>query len=553
MWLLPALLALLACLFATASYAFGPPRPATEIAQVVSMQEASQAGLVQLQGKGGYSGDQVAVDLTGARIPGAPVQVTVRIELFGTAPGGGAWPASKALELKQAVETKLAGLMGSDGTPVDVQLDVKVRSGTAPTGGDPGYHQIQLFDWPARTQTNWSRPNGDGPRVGEFGANEDASLWSHEVLHMMGLPDRYLAKEPVLEVGDQKYPLPKYSGDGSMASLDAWWDSVLAEQKRLEAELGQKGDVQPSVPPGHENDIMANSRNPDAGVLESDIDNLVAGAGVLLEAKPGDLLLNKDPEAQNFGTGAPLELFAPRGKAAHVDGLYVFCIDFELHIPDLGARFDVLGPAADQPEPQLEALQAVLEEIALHQDPEAPDAPLGAQSAVWSITEGDPLWLFDESQAFLDAAGILYDQSFFADTPHFANPNAGGATTAGVTRSGLLPPIDAILGPPPPGSEPAEPQLLVVKLLADVLPAKRPFDLGLDVVMDQAPDGVRISLERRKRRRWLEVFSAEVGVHAGANHLELPIQALKRGKYRLRVTASSGAFEKTIKAKRRRL
>ena len=452
-----AFLALLACPFATASAAFGPARPPTEIAQVVSMQEAAQAGLVNLEGKGGYSGDQVAVDLTGARIPGAPVQVTVRIELFGAAPGGGAWPASKALELKQAVEAKLAGLMGSDGTPVDVQLDVKVRQGTAPTGGDPGYHQIQLFDWPAATQTNWSRPNGDGPRIGEFGANETANLWSHEVLHLMGLPDRYLPKEPVLEVGDQKYPLPKYSGDGSMASLDAWWESVLAEEKRLEGELGQDGDVQPSIPPGHENDIMANSRNPAAGVIESDIDDLIARAGVLLEAKPGDLLLDKDAEAQNFGTGAPLELFAPRGKTAHVDGLYVFCIDLDLHIPDLGVRFDVLGPAADQPEPQLTALQALLEEVALHQEPEDPAPPPGAQSAVWSITEGDSFLLYDESLAFLEAAGIVYDESFFADTPHFSNPNAGGATTLGVTRSGLLPPIDAILGPPPPEASPPSP------------------------------------------------------------------------------------------------
>ncbi|HLM49622.1 MAG TPA: hypothetical protein VK279_03675 [Solirubrobacteraceae bacterium] len=65
---------------APAASADAAPLPPTEIAQEVSLPQAAQARIVALNSKGGFGGDRMRVDLTGARIPGAPVTVRLRME-----------------------------------------------------------------------------------------------------------------------------------------------------------------------------------------------------------------------------------------------------------------------------------------------------------------------------------------------------------------------------------------------------------------------------------------------------------------------------------------
>jgi hypothetical protein len=114
--------------------------------QIASLQQAAQAGLVQLTPKGDFFGDSVAVDLKGARIPGHPVRITVRIEFLGAQPNGQPFPASTAQTIAKAIENRIGTMKASDGSTVTLDVDVRLRTGTNPeSGGTPGYHQIELF------------------------------------------------------------------------------------------------------------------------------------------------------------------------------------------------------------------------------------------------------------------------------------------------------------------------------------------------------------------------------------------------------------------------
>src|ERR1700712_1696181 len=121
----------IAVLPAAAARADVPVLP-VEIAQPVNLSQAAQAGVVHLSSKGGFGGDVVAVDVDGARIPQAPVSVTIHMEFSGVDAAGNPWPASKGAAIAAEIEQRLAGLKGSDGTPVTVDVVPSTRLPTDP-------------------------------------------------------------------------------------------------------------------------------------------------------------------------------------------------------------------------------------------------------------------------------------------------------------------------------------------------------------------------------------------------------------------------------------
>jgi hypothetical protein len=531
--------------------AFAQPAPpsATEIAQVVTLQDAARAGIVDLTAKGGISGDQVAVELEGVRIPNAPVVITFRIEIFGRDANGAPWPPSKAAEIAAAVQNRLQGLKAPDGTPIDVSLDIRVRDGTSADGGTAGYHQIDLIDVPSGQLANFTSPTPLGvARTGEWGANEPAGRWAHEVLHLANLPDRYKPLAPTYDVGGVKYPLPAYEGDGSAASKAAWVEKVLfPAADALEAQYG-RGEIKPGIPAGHENDIMADATNPNAGVLPEDLQRLVDQAGVRVHAAPGDALLNKDGAEQNFGVGYPLDLFAPRGETTRVEGLYVYCMDLTRDGPARGQRFDVLGPVGEVGGVQAAALQRLLEVVATHQDPSLPTPPLGAQLAVWTIT--DALEPTPAEQAYLDEAGIVWDFATFFQTPHLPNPNAGGAATAAVTLTEVRPPISVVTGPSPVPPEELErsPRLVTATVTPAPVRVRQPATLA--VLVEDGADRLTIAVDRRKGKRWRAVGDAlQIGAPVGLSVVELPPFA-KKGAYRVRIEGVVDRLDRPFKVKK---
>jgi hypothetical protein len=259
----------------------------------------------------------VAVDLDGARLPGKAVVARVRIQFWGSAADGQPLTADRAAAIAAAIEGQLSGLAGSDGTPFSVDVIPSVRGADDPAA--PGFHQIDLkyVAPPARLSSvvNDDASGPSGARTGEWWAGASVVTWAHETMHLLGFPDRYLGTQPDLLVDGKRYPLPRFTGDKSnKAQLDAWFKKVLDAEAALEAKLGKPGELVAGVPPGHENDILANTSNPNATVLQSDVDDMIARAGVHLSALPGDLVANKDGSQQNLGVGAPLTCL-PRAAA----------------------------------------------------------------------------------------------------------------------------------------------------------------------------------------------------------------------------------------------
>jgi hypothetical protein len=354
----------------------------------------------------------------------------------------------------------------------------------------------------------------------------------------------------VYVVGGVQYPLPAYTGDKSeLAAKNAWVEKVLFPAiEALEAQHG-RGEIRPGVPPGYENDILAAYLNPNSTVSPEDLQTLVDQAGVRLTVEPGDVIVNKDENYQNFGVGRALGLYAARGETVRVEGLWVFCIDLFANGPNEGQIFDVLGPVAALPYPQLPALGQLLEYLAL-QDPSDPEALQTGQHAVWSLTDGNPPQ--PDVQAVLTAAGVEFDETFFAFTPHFDNPNAAGATTAGVTETDVLPPIPATLGPPPTPPDDAEqpPRLGAAVVAPAIVRVRRPATLA--VLVEESADRLTITLERRKGKRWLPVGDVlERDAPVGLATIALPSLA-KKGAYRVRVSGLVDTLETRFKVKKGR-
>lgn len=551
-------IALCALLLPATARADDPLPPATEISQPLSLQQAGAAGIVDLRPKGGFGGDSVAVDLTGARVRGAPVTATVRIEFLGTQKDGTPWPQSKADEIADAINRRLAGSKSSDGTPFTVEVVARVRAGSDPvTGGTPGYHQIVLEDRPRASDASMvsGAPFGpNGEKSGNWGVNEVATTLAHETGHLLGIGDRYSARKPEWIGPDgQHVKLPEFRGDSKdPKALDTWWRSVVRDSDALDARFG-RGDIQPGIPKGGENDIMADGTGADHNkpIIPSDVDRMIANAGVRLRADPGDVLANKNAEDQNLVVGAPLDMYAPKGGTSHRDGLWAYCTDLHRHVPKTEGRFDVLGSAASLAAagyPQYAALQRVAEEVSRRQlaDPSlGASGPAGANDAIWAVTDGAPT-LSDEGTAILAAAGVAADDPSFSSSPHFNDPNAAGPTTAAVTPTGVLPAVAADRTPPTLAAGLALPaaRLGYLKLSSSRVRANRRTALTLRSLQDGSATRWSVTLLRRGKplARGGTLPGLTIPTGPDLNVIRLP--RLKRGRYTLLLSGAGGAVHR---------
>jgi hypothetical protein len=270
-------------------------------------------------------------------------------------------------------------------------------------------------------------------------------------------------------------------------------------------------------------------------LLTSDVNAFVAQAGVHLHADPGDLLANKDPDQQNLGVGAPLDMFARRRGKAHRDGLWAYCLDHARHNPEAGGGLDVLGPAASLPGANMAQLQSVLEVVGRHQA-ELASNPLRAQEAIWVVTDAAD-GLVTDPQSLLAEAGVAGP---LVGTSHFVDPNAGSPDTAAVSTTAVIPAPRTVAEAPPV----LVPRIDQVRLLTTRIRAGRTNRVRLALSIGVTGGRLRVVVQKRAGGGFRTVgrFPAR-RVKIGDSFPGLQFPALAAGAYRLRITTGSSRLD----------
>ena len=497
-----------------------PGQSGTTFAREVSLKQAAQLGIVKLTAKGGFGGDDMAVDAQYKDVP-LPTVVRPNIEVVSDQEG-------IDIQLEAQVEKQLAGYtIGKGkltGQPVKFDLNVVRRSPGEPAR--PCFHQLRISSDPGTRDYVQIDENADLSHIlgsGELNG-KDTSAWTHEVLHLSGLEDRY---DDIFwpSSGEDAYLLPRRGME-----LDAAIKYLQGKGVKTTS-----GAIQSIHQKGWKGNIM------DLGdkLFQADLQKFakLGQDRIVVHSEPGDLLLNKDPGEQNLVNGAALDLILEKGDPpVHVDGMVVYCADLDRGVPDEGAVYDVLGPAAEQPDPAMEALARVMKVVA-HRQPGVLRPTPGAQSAIWRITD-DGAASTQAAQEILAEAGIPPDADY--DAPHFNNPNSGSPNTAAVTPDSVLPPLE--LGPPPPLLKPLKPKLRSVSVRPKRVRPRRKAIVSVRLKLAKGlGDRVALSLERRKGRRFKRVRKlGSDQVPDDVSTVTLLLPKLRAGSYRVQAKASRG-------------
>ena len=520
----------------------GPPPP-VQITRNLSLPEAARAGVVQLTPKGGFEGDDVALELNGKQVK-APITVSLHLEF--------SWESGHSEQeqehlrdtlprLEQRAENELNKLhyKTPKGEPINFDFDYKFRPPGQPA--DPSYDQVKVIDPkkdlpepdPDRRAEveGLGVPNTDTVVDGTFPKGSlQPSILAHESLHFIGLDDRYT---DVYTYKGREVALP----ERGMSPKDLA-DFLKAQKPPIPPPPA--GNVEAKDSPGTGRcDIMGSGSNLACRkISKRDLKWIESQAGVQVEAKPGELLLNKTAEDQNLAVAYPTRVIAPRGGTTVAPGVAGFCIDHHKSIPATGAM-DV-GPSTSAL-PGYSGVERLLNTNAELQ-PSLGVVLGGLQVALWNQTDGtqfaedfaEPQEVA-EARALMARAGVAENTNPNNVLQHLADPNAAAAATGAVDASGaIMPPIPSEAVPPPPAISARS-----VVLVPNKVGAHGTARTSLVVGIGGEVSGLALKLQRRAGHHWKAVKSLPGRkVQSGESVIPLNLGRLKAGKYRLRVTVS---------------
>lgn len=394
--------------------------PGTTVACHLSLQSAVDQGLVRLSAKGGVWGDQVSINVNNnPPVRCDNIQITLNMEFWGP----GATPANVA-RIKQAIEAKWNGQMTSDGKTVSVQVKTRARSQATSPPGTPGFHQIELVGALPISYVSGDLKVNSGTSGGKWatsGPGLDA-MYAHEAGHLLGLPDRY---DDYRKQADGTW---RREGDGKVLTSEELAKILAPEGQPVEPTkrwLERATTQRVSEPqPGHHDDLMATLSGK---VRQSDIDALVAQAGLVVDVRPGEVLVNKDADEQNLVITRSRTIFVPEAGAIRLDGLYAACIDLDREVPSFAGRFDVGPPldtwaGIDAASTLRDLLRYIDENEFFCEDDEI------AQQSIWRITNNSGV-NSDFIRDFLRGAGIELGTTLL-DFPRLNSPASDDTTTA---------------------------------------------------------------------------------------------------------------------------
>lgn len=521
--------------------------PALQVSREVTLAEAAQAGAAKLGAKGGFSGDDVSLELEGKEFKG-PITVTVRVEF--TAPKGKTPAELEALrdllpydrERAEAELNRLPNNKTSRGDPIKFKLEWRwAEPGDPPS---PNYQHVTIVnplkDLPEPDKDFRSETEGLGvPNV--FGNEIEAkftatgmgtpSTMAHEMLHLAGIDDHYV---DVYRYKGVNYPLPATGMEPTPLK-----EYLAAHKPPLPAPPA--GDVRSMTKKGYPAcDIMGTGAHKRCRkIAQKDLDWFDSQAGTLVRAQPGETLLNKNEGDQNMGVGFETIVFAAPGSTTVANGISAYCLDHDRGIPFSGT-FDV-GPKASEM-PGYEGVAKLLAYNASTAQASLDDSPPAMQAAIWNQTDGTPLVATggaEEVQALLTGAGVTANTAG-TDLPAIANPNAGSPSTGAVSASGeVLPAIPVV-----EIEEPVIVSLDTVQLYPQRFRAgKKSFgDLVVGAIGNV--DHLDLTVQRKVGKRWKATKKLPTRkFKPGTTTVQVPLGRLAAAKYRLVVSVGGPVGE----------
>lgn len=398
---------------------FGGAHGGTTIAYRMSLEEAIDFGVAQLKTKGRNTiyGDEVeiTVDNTG-HIRNNRLTLTFYMAFHGDA-------ANESI--LSIINNNIFNAFSGFTTDLGEPLYVETRTSLTPDFHSilPDYHTIGLI----QAKPYELQPPGHinyGTTRGAWGVYEFFPF-AHYAGHLIGWEDYY---EKYFKY-DNKWK--RDSDDAQVTNLDlaqllsSSYPDVSIEDIISSLENPYVYDVR--VPyPGYEGHVMGMPLEPGKPSQE-DINNITSNVGILVEVRPGTIVVNEDNESQNLIITHNLDLYVAPGEIRVLEGIYGACVDADKFLPEKGNTLHVAPPldtwANVDAAPILLKLAEYLDKNNLYCD-----YNFLAQSAIWRLTDNQFLDDPDINNLFQEA-GIEINKNQVFDFPRLSTDGVNGNST----------------------------------------------------------------------------------------------------------------------------
>ncbi len=398
--------------------------PGTVVAYRLPLADAVKQGIAEVSAKGETYGDAVKIEVDNSgSAKTEEIKVNLYLDLFGS---------SASIENASLIESSIeAAWSGTTSSGEEFTVDVITRvtmTTTAP--GTPGYHQIQLvedFGHHPYVAGELDDHVNQGTAVGIWpSTGSDLDLvYAHEAGHLLGIDDRYdwYDKMPSdnenhpQEYWNRRSDDAEFTDEELLNEIAPSYPDFTAQE--ISEWIQEPGLTEIAAPfAGFEDNVMSNTGG---DVAQGDIDEIAAKAGLLVEVRPGDVLVHKSRLWQSMAISRNEDVFVPAGETKTLEGLYAACIDITSFTPRSGDVFDVAPPLSEWN--GIEAAQHALTLLRyLSEEERFCPADGFAQAVLWRLTNNDGMG-DDDVTAYLADAGI--DVGFRdLDFPSLSNPNS---------------------------------------------------------------------------------------------------------------------------------
>jgi hypothetical protein len=314
-----------------------------EIGYEMSLADAVASGRATLTSKGAYFGD--AVSITGDNpkyFPpsGNTIAIKLNLEFYGPCDNH----ANEA-KIENDISKKWDGLKSSNGKTIKIEFATLSNPGKSSPQWIKGYDYIEIACGNGRSSVNGiGSPTKDGTNSGKWYIGDTRKgIFGHEAGHLMGFDDHY---DDWKKLGDGSEWMNEstglvYSASDFISIYDSRFPQYTDASNRKV--INKYNEL--SVPrKGYEHDLMAVMSQPP---LQSEIDQLVSEAGLIIHVKAGDMLSNSDNTAQNLVITHTQDLFLNPGQSKTLNGIFTACVDAYKSAPYYASTLDV-APSLDE-------------------------------------------------------------------------------------------------------------------------------------------------------------------------------------------------------------